>query len=70
MDIDKITEQLRSERERLDRAISALSGATRARRLGRPAGGNRQMSAEGRRRIAQAAKRRWAQWRKSQKKVA
>jgi hypothetical protein len=76
MNIAEIIEQLRVERGRLDAAIQALesvSGGTSAlaKRRGRPPGstnkpaGNkpakrRRMSAEGRKRIAEAMRKRWA----------
>jgi hypothetical protein len=69
MDISRIVDELKRERERLDAAISALEGAQPGRR-GRPPGsvGNgrrrRHMSAAARRRISQAMKRRWAERKK------
>ncbi len=62
MDTQKILTQLRSERERIDKAIQALEslngasagrGSTRGR-------GRRRLSAEARRRISLAQKKRWA----------
>lgn len=67
MDLERIVAELKSERDRVDQAIVALSGTRTVRRVGRPAGRKRRMSAEGRRRIAIAAKRRWAAWRKAKK---
>lgn len=71
MDTNRILADLRAERERLDQAIAALEaltpGGTIVRR-GRPAkaaavkatrGGRRQISAAGRARIAEAAKKMW-----------
>jgi hypothetical protein len=74
MDIDRIVDELKRERARLDAAIAALDGAQPARR-GRPPGvgvvraaGNgrrrRHMSAAARRRISQAMKQRWAERKK------
>jgi hypothetical protein len=65
VDLDSIIAELKSEQERISRAISALlqdagiSVVRRGRKPGRPkkAGG---MSPEGRHRIALAMKRRWA----------
>ena len=69
MDIDRILEELRAERDRVNQAIEALGGASstgRGRRGGRR--GKRRLSAEGRRRISEAAKRRWAMARKAKAK--
>jgi hypothetical protein len=76
MDTFRILADLRSERERIDRAISALESLdgtpaqTATARRGRPAanadqptaksGGRRRISAAGRARIAAAAKAMWA----------
>jgi hypothetical protein len=67
MDTAKILADLRSERERIDRAIAALEGLGPAapvvavRVSAKPAGGRRRMSAAGRKRIAEAARRMWAE---------
>ncbi len=67
MDTQSILSELEAERERLDQAIAALQGS--AKRVGRPKGllvttngrrGPRRLSAAARRKIAMAAKRRWA----------
>lgn len=75
MNITQIIQQLRQERERIDRAISALQelerGTTR-RGPGRPAGsaraaatrGPRFMSPEARARISEAMRQRWAERKK------
>ena len=73
MDLRSIVEQLKSERDRIDEAITALEGvktqtgrATKTagkRRIGR----KRRLSAEARRRISEAQKKRWARQRKTQK---
>ena len=69
MDIQDLISELRTERNRLDQAISALEGlASSAPRRGRPpkaasAGGKRgTMSAAARKRISAAMKQRWAKW--------
>jgi len=66
MDLEQIIEHLKRERDRLDAALAALSGAGSGRRgPGRPAGnGRRHMSAAARRRISAAMKRRWAERKK------
>jgi len=67
MDTEQIIQELEAERERLDRAIAVLQsshiGAVKS--SGRR--GRRHMSAEARRRISQAQKRRWAARRKTAK---
>ena len=71
MDLIAIVEQLKAERDRLDRAIAALdgSGATEARsgtsRNGRKK--RRTMSAAARRKIAAAQRARWAKVRQEAK---
>ena len=69
MNIQYLISELEAERNRLDRAISALEGLTSsARKLGRPpkkasAGGRRRtMSLAARKRISAAMKQRWANW--------
>jgi hypothetical protein len=56
MNINQIVGQLKAERERLDRAIAALSGTSGSGKTGR----KRILSAEARERIAKAQRRRWA----------
>ncbi len=68
MDIDRIVAELKSERDRVDQAIAALEDTRSGNRQGGRRSGERRMSAEGRRRIAQATKKRWAAWRKANKK--
>lgn len=67
MDTQSILNELEAERERLSRAIAALQAGRQ--RLGRPKASNtvkngrkgaRRLSAAARRRIAMAAKARWA----------
>lgn len=66
-DLIAVLAQLKKERDRLDRAIAALSGVgTRARSGGI---GRRRLSAAARKRIADAQRARWAKFRKA-KKVA
>lgn len=74
VDTAQLLPDLRQEQERLDAAISALealNGIGAPRRLGRPKGGTsfnpaefskpkRKMSAAARKRISEAAKKRWA----------
>jgi hypothetical protein len=76
MDIQNILGDLRRERERLDRAISALEGLGGGqRRRGRPVGSHnvattraksprRHMSAAARKRISDMMKQRWAERKK------
>ena len=75
--VESIIAELERQRESILRAIEALSGASSpVKRRGRPPGsgaakksgrkrrgGKRNMSPEGRARIAEAARRRWAQLR-------
>ncbi len=72
LDIENILSELRKERDRINTAIEALEGgavssaavkrgAGRAPRSGRRRGG---ITPEGRRRLSQAMKRRWAERRK------
>ena len=70
MDLENIMAELRSQRARLDQAISALEGSAglSAHRRRRPAKaasisgrqGHRRMSAAARKRISEAMKQRWA----------
>jgi len=73
VNIQQIVAELTTERDRLDRAIAALNGISTQPRRGRPRKTaqiaarpkrRRRLSAEGRRRISEAAKRRWARVRK------
>jgi len=71
LDITKIVADLKSERDRLSRAISALEGAASGTAMkkaaavratpGRPRGRRGGISAEGRKRLSEAMKRRWAE---------
>ena len=66
MDINSILSQMKQERERLDRAISALEGGQSVRK---PSNGRRtrkrRLSAAARKRISEAAKARWAKAKKA-----
>lgn len=68
MDIAQILDNLKAERDRIDQAVTALVGNP-ARKPGRPrlvsgtTRPKRRMSATARKRISQAAKKRWALWR-------
>jgi len=68
MEIQNILNDLKRERERLDKAIAALEGPGGGRRRGRPAGSvsgksrpRRHMSAASRKRISEMMKQRWAE---------
>jgi len=67
MDVQSILGDLKRERERIDRAISALEGLGSGRRRGRPVGSTtakrprRHMSAAARKRISEMMKQRWAE---------
>ena len=70
-----VLKQLQSQRadvesnlKRIDRALFALGGLSQRRRGRR--GGSRGMSTAGRRRIAEAQKKRWAKWKAAHKKAA
>lgn len=67
MDTEQIIDALRAERQRIDRAIAVLEGSSRAARGGLGRRGPRHMSAEARKRISEAQKRRWAEQRKKAK---
>ena len=73
MNLQQIVAELKAERDRLDRAIAAVNGISTPRRRGRPPKTTqiaarpkrrRRLSAEGRKSISEAAKRRWAKIRK------
>lgn len=79
MDTEKIVADLKTEKERLDRAIAALeetdvrSPAVRRRNLTTPLASahakpakqtGRQLTAEGRKRLSESMKKRWAERRK------
>jgi hypothetical protein len=64
MNIASIVAQLKSERDRLDKAIEALSGLGGT---GRASGGKRVLSAAARARIAQAQRERWKKFKAAKK---
>jgi hypothetical protein len=66
MDTASIIAELEAERDRLDRAIAALRGSRIrfTKGTGKPDGRKRPHSGATRRKIGQATKRRWAEWRK------
>lgn len=73
MDTNNIIKQLTAERDRIDAVIKLLSGTAAVGR-GRPKGSKNSkkrggLSPEGRKRIAEAMKKRWADRRKAGKKV-
>jgi len=78
MDTNDIIKQLTEERDRIDAVIILLSGTTTSVGRGRPKGSKNAkaskkrggLSPEGRKRIADAMKRRWAERRKQAKKGA
>jgi len=70
LDTEQIIQALKAERLRIDRAIAALGGGGGSRPVRGSQGGRRgprRMSAEARRRISEAQKRRWAEQRKRAK---
>ena len=73
MNIDRILSDLRAEKDRIERAIAALEGGGTARR-GRPVGSTnrrkRRLTPEGRRRLSEMMKKRWAERRKQKKAAA
>ena len=68
MNLEEILSELRSERDRLDQAISALEGGRKraGRKPGPKPGGRRKrrLTPEGRRRLSEMMKKRWADRRK------
>ena len=63
-DLRAVVEQLKKERDKLDRAISALSGITGG---GGGGHGRRRLSAAARERIAAAQRARWAKFKAKKK---
>lgn len=61
MNLDVVVRDLKEERDRLDRAITALTGVSNHK------SGKRIMSAEARERIAAAQRKRWALTKKAKK---
>lgn len=69
MDTEQIITALKAERQRIDKAIAALGGGGFRSARGTPGRrGPRHMSAEARKRISEAQKRRWAEQRKKKSK--
>lgn len=77
MDLHRILQELRAERDRLTAAIEALEGkqtrpasasTTRRARIGRPR--KHRLTAAGRRRLSEMMKRRWAERRKKASRAA
>jgi hypothetical protein len=73
LDLDKLVADLKKERDRLGHAITALLGSVRGagrKRVGRPKGNTSKrkkrggLTAEGRRRLSIAMKKRWAERKK------
>ena len=68
LDTEQIIAALKAERQRIDKAIAALGGGGfRGARSAQGRRGPRHMSAEARKRISEAQKRRWAEQRKKSK---
>ena len=73
MNLEQILSALRSERDRLDSAIQALEGGARGARSGKKGGAStngrhkRRLTPEGRRRLSEMMKKRWAD---SKKKIS
>ena len=71
MDATQIVHDLKAQRERIEQAIAALEGRS-GRRRGRPSSASaegvqpkrRRMSAAAKKKISEANKKRWAEWRK------
>ena len=59
-DLGAVLAQLKQERDKLDRAIAALSGVVKGKAGGRT--GRRTLSAAARKRIADAQRARWAKF--------
>lgn len=71
MDVAKIVADLKSERDRIGRAIEALEGTGSHRRAAKMGAGSAtpgrkrgRLTAAGRKRLSEAMKRRWAERRK------
>jgi hypothetical protein len=69
VDLQRILSELKAERDRIARAIAALTGtgsAASGSSIGRPKGSRRRggITPEGRRRLSLAMKKRWAERRK------
>jgi hypothetical protein len=64
VNFDRILDELRSERSRIDQAIAALEKVSGGAGRGRPARKRRHMSPAARRKISQMMKLRWAERKK------
>jgi hypothetical protein len=71
VDLERIVQELEQERDRLNQAIDALKQNGAGARMSKPAGRTaarrtrrRGLTPEGRRRLSEAMKRRWAERRK------
>ena len=64
-ELSAVLAQLKKERDRLDRAIAALSGVAAG--VHRGVSGKRKLSAAARQRIANAQRARWAKFRAKKK---
>ena len=76
MDANQILAELRDERSRIDRAIAAIEGLnSRGRKRGRPPlrstsiGRKHRLTPEGRKRISDMMKKRWAERRRKKAKA-
>ena len=65
MNLSQVVAQLKAERDRLDKAIEALSGFGGT---GRTSGRKRTLSAEARERIAKAQRERWKKFKAAKKR--
>lgn len=70
MNVQGILAELRDQRDRLQQAIDALERSTNGTRKRRGRKPGRHMSADARRRIGLAMKKRWAERKKAGKSVA
>ncbi len=71
----KLVRDLRKERDRVEKHLSALNAALTAfagvyRGTAKPTGKRRKLSAKSRARIAAAQRARWAKWKAARKKAA
>ena len=74
MDTSRIIAELTSERNRLDKAITALAGMTSTNHAGRTTRtsrrGRRRLTAAGRKRLSELLKKRWASGKMGRRKKA
>lgn len=67
MDIQFIISEMEAERDRVNQAIAALQGGKSLKTIsGQPDGRRRRLSAEARKRIGAAMKKRWAERKKKE----